>query len=125
MSDVMRTKLEDYLKKYDAEDIEQIRTDIREVHFDDGTGWYLGIELRQDPLNPKIWRSVRQGQMKNYMFSSVWMSAFVPIPLFNFLGSYMSFSIPVRCRNFFVAAAATPPTSPTCGYFGGLAPHTM
>ncbi len=72
----MRTKLEDYLKKYDAEDIEQIRTDIREVHFDDGTGWNLGIELRQDPLNPKIWRSVIQGRMKNHMFSSVWMSAF-------------------------------------------------
>ena len=65
MSDVVRTKLEEYLKKYDAEDIEQIRTDIREVHFDDGTGWKLGNELRQDPLNPKIWRSVRQGQMKN------------------------------------------------------------
>ncbi|MCA1623770.1 MAG: hypothetical protein LC778_08195 [Acidobacteria bacterium] len=91
MSDLVRTKLEDYLKKYDAEDIEQIKLDIREVHFDDGTGWSLGLELRQDPLNPKIWRSVIQGQMKNQMSSSVWMSAFVPIPLFNFLGGYMSY----------------------------------
>jgi hypothetical protein len=65
MSDLERTKLEEYLKQYDAEDIEQIRMDIREVHFDDGTGWALGIELRQDPLNPKKWRPVRQGQMKN------------------------------------------------------------
>lgn len=65
MSDALRTNLEDYLKKYDAEDIEQIRTDVRVVHFDDGTGWSLGLELRQDPLNPKIWRSVRQGRMKN------------------------------------------------------------
>jgi hypothetical protein len=76
MSDAVRTKLEEYLKQYDAEDIEQITTDIREVHFEDGTGWAGGYELRQDPLNPKIWRSVRQGQMKNYMFSSVWVSAF-------------------------------------------------
>lgn len=58
ISDLVRATLEDYLKKYDAEDIEQIKMGIREVHFDDGTGWYLGIELRQDPLNPKIWRSV-------------------------------------------------------------------
>ncbi len=76
MSDLVRTKLEDYLKKYDAEDIEQIKTDIREVHFDDGTGWSLGHELRQDPSNPKRWRSVIQGRMKNHMSSSVWMSAF-------------------------------------------------
>ncbi|MDQ3130603.1 MAG: hypothetical protein M3Q99_07565, partial [Acidobacteriota bacterium] len=120
MSDVVRTKLEEYLKQYDAEDIEQIRTDIRRVHFDDGTGWSLGTELRRDPLNPKIWRSVTQGQMKNYMFSSVLMSAFVPIPLSNFLSGYISFSIPARCRNFFVAPAATSPTSPTCGYSNPL-----
>ena len=54
MSDVVSTKLENYLKKYDAEDIEQVKIDIRRVHFDDGTGWNLGIELRQDLLNPKI-----------------------------------------------------------------------
>jgi hypothetical protein len=120
ISDLQRTQMEKYLKKYDAEDIEQVKIDIREVHFDDGTGWNLGIELRQDPLNPEIWRSVIQGGMKNYMFSSVSMSAFVPIPLFNFLGCYMSFSIPVRSRNFFVASPATPPTSPTCGYYSGL-----
>ena len=65
MSDVVRTKLEDYLKKYDAEDIEKVNMDIRVVHFDDGTGWSLGVELRQDPLNPNIWRPVHQGQMKN------------------------------------------------------------
>ena len=76
MSDLERTEMEKYLKKYDAEDIEQIRTDIRVVHFDDGTGWSLGIELRQDPLNPEIWRSVRQGRTKNHTSSSVWMSAF-------------------------------------------------
>lgn len=122
ISDLERFQLEKYLKKYDAEDIEQIEMEIREVHFDDGTGWYLGIELRQDPLNPQIWRSVPKGQMKNYMSSSVWMSAFVPISLFNFLGGYMSFSIPARCRNFFVAAAVTPPTSPTCGYLGSPEP---
>lgn len=123
ISDLQRTQMEKYLKKYDAEDIEQVRMDIRKVHFDDGTGWNLGIELRQDPLNPEIWRPVIQGRMKNQMSSSVWMSAFVPIPLFNFLGGYMSFSIPVRCRNFFVAAAATPLTSPTCGYYSGEEPR--
>ncbi len=64
ISDLERTNLETYLKKYDAEDVEQIRVDIREVHFDDGTGWYLGHELKQDPSNPKIWRSVGQGQIK-------------------------------------------------------------
>lgn len=80
MSDLERTQMEKYLNQYDAEDIEQVKMHIREVHFDDGTGWALGTELRQDPLNPKIWRSVIQGQMKNNMFSSVGMSAFVPIP---------------------------------------------
>lgn len=122
ISELVREKLEAYLKKYDAEDVEQIRVDIREVHFDDGTGWYLGHELKQDPSNPKIWRSVGQGQMKKPSFSSVWMAAFVPIPFPNFLGGYRSLSIPARCRNFFVSAPTNPPTSPTCGYVGGPKP---
>ncbi len=75
LSDDEVSRWEKELKKYEVEDIEQVKMDIREVHFDDGTGWYLGIELRQDPLNPKIWRSLIQGRMKNHMFSSVWMSA--------------------------------------------------
>ena len=43
------------LEKYGAEDIEWITLDIRTVHFDDGRGWQMGIELRQDPDNPKRW----------------------------------------------------------------------
>lgn len=63
ISDLQRTQMEKYLKNYDAEDIEQVKMDIREVHFDDGTGWALGTELRQDPLNPKTWRSLIQGRI--------------------------------------------------------------
>lgn len=35
-----------------------VETTIREVHFDDRTGWQLGIELRQDPNVPTKWISV-------------------------------------------------------------------
>jgi hypothetical protein len=120
ISDTARTQLENYLEKYDAQDVERITMDVREVHFDDGTGWSLGIELRQDPLDPKIWRSVLRGQASTRISSSVWLAAFVPIRLFDFFGGYMSFSIPAPCRNFFVAAALpAPPTPPTCEYFRG------
>ena len=71
ISDLERIQLERYLKKYDAEDVERIKMEIREVHSDDGTRWYLGIELRQDPSDPKIWRPVIQGQIKNHMSASV------------------------------------------------------
>ena len=119
ISDTARTQLENYLNENDAEDVEQIKMDVREVHFDDGTGWQMGIELRQDPSDPKTWRSVLMGQTSRASFSSVWMAAFVPIRLFDFFGGYRSFSIPVRCRNFFIAAPPTPPTPPTCVYFRG------
>lgn len=61
--DVVRVKLSDdevsrwekELKKYEAEDVTFIKMQIRTVHFDDGTGWQFGNELRQDPDNPKRW----------------------------------------------------------------------
>jgi hypothetical protein len=71
ISDTARTQLENFLKEYDAQDVEQITMDIREVHFDDGTGWNMGIELRQDPLDPKIWRSVLMSQTSTRISSSV------------------------------------------------------
>jgi hypothetical protein len=65
------------LRKYEVRDFDRVTLDIRTVHFDDGTGWQMGNELRQDPLDPKIWRSVLIGQTSRSTFSSVWMAAFV------------------------------------------------
>lgn len=118
INDSQRTQMENFLKEYDAEDVELLEMDIREVHFDDGTGWSLGIELRQDPLDPKKWRSVLMGQTSTGISSSVWMAAFVPIRLFDFLGGNMASLIPAPCRNFFVAPKPMD-SPPTCVYFRG------
>lgn len=112
--DVVRVKLSDdevsrwekELKKYEVEDVTFITMDIRTVHFDDGTGWSLGNELRQDPDNPKRWLYVppsAQPKPITPLLSSLRM-AFVPITLMSFFGQYAAFSVPARCRNFFVPA---------------------
>jgi hypothetical protein len=43
------------LKKYEVSEVDKVTLDIRLVHFDDGTGWQMGLELRQDPSNNKRW----------------------------------------------------------------------
>lgn len=84
ISDSERANLEAYFKKYDVQDVQRTETDIREVHFEDGTGWIYGNEIRQDLLDSTKWRPVRQGQMTNQMSPSIWTAAVVPIYVFGF-----------------------------------------
>jgi hypothetical protein len=58
MSDSERASFENYLNKYEGQDVERVTLNLREVHFDDGTGWRGGAELRQDSSYPERWRSV-------------------------------------------------------------------
>ena len=41
-----------YLKENEAADFDSVSVDIREVDYDDGTGWTLGDETREDPNYP-------------------------------------------------------------------------
>ena len=118
MSDAERKSVENYLRKY-AADVEQVTLNIREVHFDDGTGWSLGIELRQDPIVPRNWIPVIRGSTRNYISSSILMAVFLPIRPFDFFGNVLSFSFPTRCGNLPTSPPIPPsaPTSPTCSYF--------
>ena len=126
--DVVRVKLSDdevsrwekELKKYEVEDVTFITMDIRTVHFDDGIGWSLGNELRQDPDNPKKWLYVppsAQPMPITPLLSSLRMADFVPITLMSFFSQYAAFSVPASCRNFFVPANLMISPSPQCGYF--------
>ncbi|MBP7473883.1 MAG: hypothetical protein KA810_01375 [Pyrinomonadaceae bacterium] len=38
-----------YLRTHEAEDIDRVSLEIRYAHYDDGTGWALGFETRQNP----------------------------------------------------------------------------
>ena len=119
LSDDEVSRWEKELKKYEVEDVTFIKMDIRSVHFDDGTGWYLGNEQRQDPDNPKRWLYVPpsdQPKPITPLLSSLRMTDFVPITLMRFFGQYAAFSVPASCRNFFVPANLMSPPSPQCGY---------
>jgi hypothetical protein len=47
-----------YLVQYEAEDFDRVALNIRDVHFEDGTGWAMGFETRQNQDNPNQWRVV-------------------------------------------------------------------
>jgi hypothetical protein len=106
--DVMKVKVSDdeflywdkVLKKYGVEDIERVTLDIRTVHFDDGTGWQLGIPLRQDPNNPKTWWPLAESKSMKPMLSSRWIAMLVPIPLMSSVWPICGVFIPARGRNF-------------------------
>jgi hypothetical protein len=55
LSDEEISRWETELKSYEVEDVTFVTVDIRTVHFDDGTCWQLGNDLRQDPDNPRRW----------------------------------------------------------------------
>lgn len=106
------------LKKYEVEDFDLVTLDIREVHFDDGTGWKLGIPLQQDPNNPKIWRSLLIGS-KSISGSSLWIAMLAPAPLLTLFGGSVRFPFSpseVDCSSP-SEVVLSPPTPPECGYF--------
>lgn len=51
--------ISNYLEKLEDEDFNRVSVDIRYVHFDDGTGWAVGHETRQDPSNPGSFVPIR------------------------------------------------------------------
>lgn len=54
--------LKKMLAQYDIEDFERISVDIRHIHFNDGTGWSVGFETRQDPNDPIRWKVFNPNQ---------------------------------------------------------------
>jgi len=104
------------LKKYDAEDYDRVTIDIREVHFDDGTGWQLGIPLQQKPSDPTIWEAVPQGKTSKTVLSPNWVAMLPPIRGMDIFQD-VAFSIPAIGRNFFVPSSLPP--GPACGYWRG------
>jgi hypothetical protein len=120
LSDDEVSRWEKEFKKYEVEDVTFITMDIRTVHFDDGTGWQLGNELRQDLDNPKRWLYVpplAQPKPITPFLSSLRMADFVPKLLMSFFNQYAAFSVPASCRNFSVPANLMPLPPPECGYF--------
>lgn len=85
------TRWDKVLKKYDVEDFDYVTLDIRTVHFDDGTGWQLGIPLQQDPNQPRTWRSLLTAS-KSIGSSSLWIAMLAPAPLLSLFGGFARFS---------------------------------
>lgn len=52
------------LRNWDVHDFDNVLLELRKIYFDDGTGWSLGHEIVQDPLNPKHWFRVDQPKPK-------------------------------------------------------------
>ncbi|MBA2334067.1 MAG: hypothetical protein H0V90_03925 [Blastocatellia bacterium] len=94
------------LKKYGVDDFESVTLDIREVHFEDGTGWKLGIPLQQDPNNHNIWRSLLLSN--SVTSSSYWFAMLVPGPLLALYGR--SAGLPILPERWIVL----PPPSSCC-----------
>lgn len=44
-----------YLKGFDADDVDHVSVEVRYAHFDDGTGWAVGLETRRNPNDLKEW----------------------------------------------------------------------
>ncbi len=47
-------------KDWGVDDFDHVFLELRTIYFDDGTGWSLGREIIQDPLNPRKWIRVDQ-----------------------------------------------------------------
>ena len=119
-SELERANLATYLKKYDVREVENVTIDIRQVHFEDGTGWNLGVELRQDPVAPQRWNPVNREQSKNgFLPSSFLITSILPPKLSDFYPQLFAFPIPAPCRNFFASTKVVSPDPPECGYYGG------
>jgi len=71
MSDLVRTKTEKYLGGYAAQDIDSLKIGVHEVHFSDGTGWNLGLQLLQDPLAPQKWQPKAPGTDQKFQRSTL------------------------------------------------------
>jgi hypothetical protein len=105
------------LKKYEAEEISEVILDIRTVYFDDGTGWYVGTDMRQDPNNEKRWIPRVEEPPDISATTPVWLASIIPISSVpNLCGKTISL-IPAFDRNFF-SRNALPVAE--CGYFSGI-----
>ncbi len=107
------------LEKYEVNDFDHVTLDIRTIHFDDGTGWQLGIPLQQDPNYPKTWRSLYGS--RSMTVSPHWIAMLVPGSFFTMFG-LSSVRFPFSIRKKWNCSTPTefmlPPQSPPeCGYF--------
>lgn len=107
------------LKKYEVEDFDQVTLDIRAVHFDDGTGWQLGIPLRQELNNPRSWRAQDALTSRQAESSPTLIAMLVSGPLVLF-GPFVKFARkpqPWNCSP--LPERSLPSSPPDCGYFRG------
>jgi len=69
----------EYLAENDAEDFDRVAVDIRYVHYDDGTGWTMGFETRQDPDDPSKWKIVNPNKRSPISNFHRWFSRWISI----------------------------------------------
>jgi hypothetical protein len=51
-------------KDWGVDGFDHVFLELRTIYFDDGTGWSLGRDIIQDPLDPKKWTHVDQPKPK-------------------------------------------------------------
>ncbi len=110
----------DDIKMYGVGDIDRVLMSIRRVIFDDGSGWFVGIETREDPNVPGSQIPIRPN-MPEPRFSK-WLRSFALINAITKLEQFVCI-FPARSRFFFansisniIPAAAPTPDANGCGY---------
>jgi len=87
------------LKKYGA-DVDSVTMDIRLVYFDDGSGWQVGTDLKQDPVTKKWIRADKQNTIRPGS-SSMWLASLIPIHALGRCGKNSALFVPDIGPEFF------------------------
>jgi hypothetical protein len=106
-----------YLKKFEAGDVDRVMIDIRFVEYDDGTGWAFGQEMRQDPINKEKWDVVPPTPTTPTPSQrlSAWLKSFVFTDGIGLLGDPFTFLFTPRSGFFLPSNNPSPPTQ--CVWF--------
>ena len=114
----------DYLKRLEAENFSSIFVDIRYVHFDDGTRWTLGYEMREDPNRPGSWTQLREKPALSSAYKiHDWIRAGFLIDLISLRIGCKS---PASGRFFYATFGVSIPVvlqSSTCRWYDGTFPQ--
>ena len=116
-----------YLKQFEVEDFDSVMVEIRSVHYDDHTGWGAGVETREDPTEPDVWRAVgpdKPVSTLKWRFSD-WLASFVPVDATRSSNSQLGSIFPAEGRFFFDRSRNATDTSPmtntvTCYWYDAL-----
>lgn len=116
----------DDLKKADVGDIERVSIGFRQVVFDDGTGWFQGLDTREDPNRPGSMipiRPDRPGPTLSQRFSK-WLSSFAFINEVSQPLDQFALMLPVKSRFSFASinmntVVPLPTPTPECGWLDG------